>query len=162
MITTAEGILFILYFALLFATRKPQYLMAFFLCDFLVIAEVTQFLEEYQVYLISVVIYSYIFNLCKYIINKLGCSIIIFISMLFSVDAFFYGDSGYYGASNTFIYNNIEGIAFCAHFIFISSFINHKRIHNYLQRILDNIERIKGDRYSVRYFISKIYQGNQK
>jgi hypothetical protein len=156
MITLAEGSLFILYFALLFVTRKPQYLLAFFICNFLINAEVTQFLEEYQVYLIVVVMYSYIFYLCKYIINRLGCSIIIFISMLFAVDAFLYGVNGYYGTSNTLIYNNIGSIAFCAHFIFICSFINHRRIYNYLQRGIDNIERVKNNGYSVKYFISKI------
>lgn len=58
------------------------------------------------------------------------------------MDAFLYGVGGYYGASETLIYNNIEHIALCAHILFIGSLIPIKRIRDGLRRFFDSVVRI--------------------
>ena len=148
-----ESSLFLLYALVCFLIRKPVYLLAFFMCFFLVNAEITQSIKEYQVYLIIIVIYSFVFDYCSTRYSKYCCVILVFISVVFSVDAFLYGTDGYYGASETVIYNNIDSIALYAHLLFIGSLVYNSRIYNNIQRFLSCVERITHRGYNMQYIL---------
>ena len=59
--------------------------------------------------------------------NKLSCVIICLLSLICIIDSYYYGVRTH-GEGGTWIYNNIQYIALCAHAVFISSFINIARI----------------------------------
>ncbi len=137
-----NNIIFLGYFIVFLMNRKVVYLTAFFMCTISIEAEVMQRLAEYQIYLLCVVIYSYVFDCCKTRKQKFGCVTILLLSIALAVDAFLYGLNGYYGTSETLLYRNIESLALFAHLFFISSFIRYGRIRDSLRNFFASIVRI--------------------
>ena len=138
----SESSIFFAYVILGLFIKRPVLPLAFLSCFLLVNVVIFQSIDEYQVYLIVCVIYSYVFEICLTRQSKIACVIILFISMAFAIDALLYGVNGYYGTHQTIIYNNIEYIATCGHIIFISSFISVERILNSLRDFISSIVRI--------------------
>ena len=137
-----ESSLFFAYVAIGLIFRKPVLPLAFLMCYLLVNATGFQAITETNMYLLTALIYSYVFKACGTIQNKIGCVIILLISMSFAVDARLYGVNGYYGEQQSYIWENIEYIALCAHTIFIGSFISISRILNSLRNTVDSISRL--------------------
>ncbi len=154
----SESSLFILYALVCYFIKSPVFLLAFFMCFLLINASFTQGIKEYQVYLIVMVMYSYLYDEYKNYFYKISCGILIFISLVFSIDALLYGLGGYFDEAETVIYNNIGSIALCSHLIFISSLIDHRRIQHYLRSFFDCIERITYNSYNMQYILSTINQ----
>ena len=130
------------YLIVYFSIRRSVFLLAFLIECLLFISPLTDFLREHQLNLISIVMYSYVFSFCETKKSKIGCVIIILTTIIFTYDAFFYGEFGYYGEAETVVYNNIENIALCVHLIFIWSLVDHKRILNSLRSFFSSISRI--------------------
>ena len=86
--------------------------------------------------------YSFVFEVCITRQSKIACGIILLISISFAIDARLYGVDSYYGEQQSPIWNNIQYIALCAHFIFVSSFISITRIRNGLRSFLDSITSV--------------------
>lgn len=125
--------LFIGYLLVYTLTKNAAPVVAFFMCVMLVDNSHLKSIDEVYMYFIVCVIYSYILGICRTSKQVFYCAIIAFISMVFAVDSFFYGVDGYYGASETVIYNNIEYISLLAHSFFINSFICYRKIRNGLR-----------------------------
>ena len=151
-----ESSLFFLYVMVCYLIKRPVFLLVFFICNVLINADFAQFIKEYQVYLIVLIMYSYLFNEYKSIYYRVSCGIIIFISLTFSIDGYFYGVGGYHGATETLIYNHLPSVSLYAHLLFISSLVYHGRIRHNLQCIVDFIERITFNSYNMRYILSFI------
>lgn len=155
--------LFFLYVVLSVLIKRATYLVAFFICVLLIDNKELLILSEYQAYLLMCVIYSYIFEICLTSKSKGCCVIIISITITFATDAFLYGENGYYGASHTLIYNNIEHIALCAHILFICSLVPIERIRNSLRSFIDYVDRVSANSdymFIYWYNVGKIQQTN--
>jgi hypothetical protein len=97
-------------------------------------------LSEASLYLLTFAIYSYvIFDIERNSLATVACGIILILSITLAYDATFYGINGYYGAHETFVYNNIEYLALYAHLILISSLIPYRRIRDGLRDMLSTI-----------------------
>lgn len=153
-----ESFLFFIYTVVCVFIKRPVYLLAFFMCFFFINAPIAQSIKEYQVYLLVIVMYSYVFDCCKTNYSKFCCGIIICIAITFSTDAFLYGDGGHYGSSETLIYDYIGSISLFAHILFISSLINYKRIWNNLFSFFSYVEHIENNSYNMQYVLSVIKQ----
>jgi len=81
------------------------------------------------------VIYLHVFEKCLTNKSKKACGIIICISMVLAVDAYYFGVGGIHGTSETIIYRNIEYISLWCHLFFINSLIPYSRIQQGLQRL---------------------------
>jgi len=136
------------YALLSIATKKPYFLMAFLLCAFLQSSVLLQAIDYAVIYLLVCVIYSYIFVLCLTGLNKLGCVIIIFLSLVLYTDAALYGNNGIYGTHQTIVYEMGDYFSLFAHFFFICTFVNFTKIRN---NIFDFISSIAALSRSVYY-----------
>lgn len=137
-----ESSIFALYVILGLITKRSVYPLAFFMCYLLVNASIFQAVLEYQAYLITCVIYSYVFNDCPTKQSKYSCGTICLISISLAIDAYLYGVDGYYGTRQTLLWENVEYIATCAHLILISSLIPIERIRNNLRSFINSFGRI--------------------
>ena len=146
-----NNFLFVLYVLLALLTKRVAPLAAFFMCVLLVDNVILYVVSECSMYLLVCIIYSYVFITCDTVKSKACCVIILLTTMIFALDAFFYGVNGYYGSSNTIIYNNIEFIALFVNLLFICSFIHYERIWNGLQFLFDRALHIS--RNSACFFI---------
>lgn len=143
--------LFLAYTILALVTKKVAPLAAFFMCVLLVDNTVLLVIKEYQIYMLMCVIYSYVFIGLDNTKSKISCGIIALSTIILAFDARLYGKNGFYGASETFIYNNIEYIALFVNLLFIASFISYKRIRNALQSFFNIIACFSGN--SACFFI---------
>tara|TARA_R110000764_G_scaffold30687_1_gene70925 strand:- start:4925 stop:5335 length:411 start_codon:yes stop_codon:yes gene_type:complete len=135
------------------------------MCFLLVNASVFQAIKEYQVYLLVMVIYSYVFSDCPTKQSKYACVTICLLSLSLAIDAFLYGTDGYYGTRQTILWENVEYIATCAHLILISSLIPIERIRNDIRNFVNSISRIAlNSDYMLFswYTIYKIQSNKQK
>ena len=137
-----NNIIFIGYVVLSICIKKATPLVAFLLSVLLVGNDILLSIDEVNMYLLVCVMYSFVFEICLTRQSKLACVIILLISMSFAIDARLYGASGYYGEQQSLIWNNIEYIALCAHFIFISSFVSFSGIRNSLRNFINSIGRL--------------------
>ena len=142
LVRNVNNLIFIGYFILFLISKRAVYFTAFFMCVVLIEADVMQQIEEYEVYLLIAVLYSYIFVTCNTLKSKIGCAIILLLSLTLVVDSFLYGANGYYGQSETFVYRNLESLALFCHLFFINSFIHYGRIQNSLRNFIDSIVRL--------------------
>lgn len=126
--------------------KKPSFMLAFFMSCMLFEMELFDKLSEASLYALTFSIYSYaIFVIpCN---NKvtIACGIILALTIIFGVDAYFYGIKGIYGAHETVIYNNIERLALYAHIILISALTPYRRISNSLRRFIASIVYVKSN-----------------
>ncbi len=136
---SANSELFIAYVALSLIIKRSVFLLAFFISCLLFECGIFDSLKEYQLYLITMVMYSYVFSYCKSLVNRFGCVIILILSFTLAVDAFFFGANGYFTENETFIHNNIYSFALFAHAFFICSFINIKRILDGIRDFIDHV-----------------------
>jgi len=157
LVRNVNNLIFIGYLILFLFNRKVVYFTAFFMCVILVESGVMQQTEEYEVYLLIAILYSYVFVTCKALKNKIGCGIILLLSLTLVIDSFLYGAGGYYGTSETFVYRNIESLALFSHAVFISSFIHYARIQNSLRSFFDSIVRLT---FNSDYMLVFCYNSN--
>lgn len=161
----SESSIFFIYIILGVITKRSVYPLAFFMCFLLVNASVFQAIKEYQVYLLVMVIYSYVFSDCPTKQSKYACVTICLLSLSLAIDAFLYGTDGYYGTRQTILWENVEYIATCAHLILISSLIPIERIRNDIRNFVNSISRIAlNSDYMLFswYTIYKIQSNKQK
>jgi len=133
--------LFILYVVVCILIKRPVFLLAFLLPELMFNLAIFDKFEGWQLNAIELVIYSYVFERCRTDKSKIACFIICYTALRFGIDDFFYGVNGYYGASETFIYENISLINSCAHVFFISTLISFSRIRNGLRDFFSSIMR---------------------
>ena len=134
-----NNIIFFAYVILSICIKKVAPLVAFFFSVLLVSNSYLYSISEVNMYLLVCVIYSFVFEVCITRQSKISCVIILLISISFAIDARLYGVDSYYGEQQSPIWNNIQYIALCAHFIFVSSFISITRIRNSLRSFLNSV-----------------------
>jgi hypothetical protein len=153
---------FLLYVILCFIIKRPVFLLAFLIPEFMVNAAIFDFMTEGQLYAIEIILYSYVFFKCSTDRSKVFCIGIMLTAVVFGYDSAFYGKNGYYGENQTAIYQNIEYINLCAHILFICSFISIKRIRDNLRSFFNAVMRSAANSDYVlylRYNINKILYG---
>lgn len=162
MIDGTNILLMIAYSAVAYLLKRPSYLLAFLLSCALLDLSLFDALEEYQLYLMTFIIYSYL--VCNAVTDKEknACVIVSSICLQFSCDAFFYGVDGYYGARKTFIWDNIESIALFAHILIISTLIDYGRIWNNICSIVSSIVYSTSSAYNMSYVAQTISKGYSK
>lgn len=142
--------LFLAYAILALLTKNAAPLAAFFMCILLVDNYYLVNISEHYMYIMVAVIYLQVFERCLTVKSLVCCVIISLISITLAADAYFYGKNGYYGATNTVIYNNIEYISLCSHTLFICSFISIKRIRDSLRSLSSCIGKLSA---SIGYYV---------
>ncbi len=135
-----------------FFTKRPQLLAAFFVTVLLFEWSLFDNYSEAQLYLIEFVVYSYVISCNVFSIKtKIACGIMCLLSLVFAYDAMFYGVNGFYGARETFIYNNIEYFVIGCHILIIYSTIRVKAITNHFKHFLASVVRMS--RNSVNFTV---------
>jgi len=134
--------LFITYLVLSLLIKRASFLAAFFFSCMLFEMQFFDALSEYNLYLLTFLCYSYVTVCCKTDKSLFACGIILLLSITFAIDSAMYGEQGYYGASETIVYNNIEYLAASAHCFFIGSLVPIQRIRNNIQSFIDSISHI--------------------
>jgi len=139
----ATNMLIIAYFVCSLFIRKPQLLAAFFMSCLLFESSFFDVFSECHLYLMTFIIYSYVIT-CNQFNNKTksACVIMCILCALFAYDAAFYGVNGYYGATETVIYNNIERLSVCCHILVIASVFNRRAIINNIRAFCGVIVRM--------------------
>ena len=136
----ASNIIFVAYVILSVCIKKTTPLVAFFLSVLLVSNEyLASSITETNMYLLVCLIYSFVFGLCNTGQRKIGCGIILLISISFAIDARLYGVNGYYGEQQSLAWENVRYIALCAHTIFVCSFISIERVRLNIRSFLNSI-----------------------
>ena len=109
-------------------------------------------LNEYQLYTLTFIMYSYVVT-CKGLTWKsiVSCSIIMLLCVIAAIDAYYYGAKGIYGPTETFIYNHFKYAALCSHIILIGSFINHRKLQIGLRNSVDSIRYMSSN--SVNFMV---------
>jgi hypothetical protein len=135
-----NSVLFVAYLVVSLLIKKPSYMLAFFISCMLFEINLFDPLSESQLYAITFAIYSYValVRRCK-IETTIACVIILIICVALGYDAYFYGIGGAYGASETFVYNNIEHFTLYAHIILICTLIPYRRIRDSIRRFTTSI-----------------------
>lgn len=163
-VRNANSELLLAYLLISVLTKRASLLAAFFMGCMLFELSIFDQLSEASLYLLTFAIYSYVIT-CKALTFKqrIACGIILTLSIILAYDAYHYGINGTYGATETFVYNNIEYLASCAHIIFISSFIPITRIRNYLRSFIASVGRIAvNSDYMLIYWYNVSKATNQK
>lgn len=150
--TNSETLLFLLYILVSALAKKSRYLLAFFLFMIIFTRSIFDPLQEYQIYLTSFAVYSYLLTTSKSLKLKVSCGIMCALDLTLAVDAFFYGDSGTHGELKTAIYKNIEYLAFVAHIIIIASLVPFGKIYNCLCSLLDHVFGGSASGYNMSFF----------
>jgi len=135
--------LFLIYVLVSFFIKRPQLLAAFFMSCLLFESSFFDVFSECHLYLMTFIIYSYVIT-CNQFNNKTksACVIMCILCALFAYDAAFYGVNGYYGATETVIYNNIERLSVCCHILVIASVFNRRAIINNIRAFCGVIVRM--------------------
>ena len=137
----------ILYIITAVLTNKSQYLLVFFLSLVFIECSIFDNLKEHQIYLTLFIVYSYIALQDIPKKTKLACVIMCVLDLILANDAYKHGIGGTHGASETFIYQNIEHLALYANLIIIFSLISFGRIYDCICRMLDHAFSVKGNSY---------------
>ncbi len=134
---------FIVYALVAIFIKRPQLLAAFFVSCLLFESSFFDVFSECYLYLMTFIIYSYVIT-CNQFNNKTkaACVIMCILCALFAYDAAFYGVNGYYGATETVIYNNIERLSVCCHILIIASVFNIRSIINNCRNFCRSIVRM--------------------
>ena len=138
--------LLLAYFLVSVVIKRAAYMAAFFMSCMLFEMRFFDPLSEASLYLITFAIYSYVIFVmpCNKVVT-IACVIMLFLSITLAYDAFFYGLNGYYGASKTYVYNNIEYLALYAHIILICSLVDIEGIRNHLRSITGAIRSVSAN-----------------
>lgn len=134
---SAVNSLFIAYLAVAIFMKKSRYLLAFCFCVIVSGVKGFGFLSEYQIYLTSFVVYSYMALQDTAKKTKIACVIMCVLALVLTLDAFKYGINGIHGPRETGIYKNIEYLSLCANIIIILTLISFRRIYNCICCLLD-------------------------
>ncbi len=136
------SLLIVAYAVLALSTKRSLPLAAFFMSVLLMELALFDMVKEYQLYLLTFVIYSYVITR-DYMLFKqrIACGIILILTVVFSYDSFMYGAGGYIGEYKTLIWHNIENLSVCAHILFIASFIDARRISNNIRLFIASLVR---------------------
>ncbi len=147
-----NSLLFLAYVLISVVIKRAAYLAAFFMSCMLFEMRFFDPLSEASLYLITFAIYSYVIFVmpCKRVVT-IACVIMLFLSITLAYDAYFYGLNGYYGASETYVYQNIEYLALYAHTILICSLIDIKRIRNNLRSFIGSVRSFSSN--SVNFVV---------
>ena len=137
--------LFFLYAIVSVLIKRSRYLLAFFLSMLLIECSLFDGLQEYQIYLTSFIVYSYIATQDISKKTKIACGIMCLLDLTLAYDAFFYGVDGIHGERQTLIYQSIEYLAFYANLIIILSLVPFGRIYDYICRLLDYAFAVKAN-----------------
>ena len=132
--------LFIVYGVVSLFNRKPSYMAAFFISCMMFEHGFFDSISECSLYLITFVLYSFLVKLnCESKETDIACMGICIICLVLAYDSFFYGSDGYYGATETIIYNHIEHISLYAHIFLICTLINFKRVQHCIRGFIVSI-----------------------
>ena len=133
----SNAYIFIAYALISIIIKRASYMAAFFMSCMLFEMRFFDPLSEASLYLITFAIYSYVIFVmpCNKVVT-IACVIMLLLSITLAYDAYFYGLNGYYGASETYVYNNIEYLALYAHIILISSLVPFRRISDNIRYML--------------------------
>ena len=145
-----NSLLLVCYFMVSVLTKRAVFMAAFFMSCLLFDMSAFDQLSESQLYCLTFAIYSYVI-FCNGLtfLTKASCGIILVSCIASGYDAYFYGINGVYGASETFVYNNIEYLALYAHIVLICTLIPYRRITNSIRRFLDHVMYMPS--YSVNF-----------
>ncbi len=143
---------FIVYALVAVCIKRPQLLAAFFVSCLLFESSFFDVFSECHLYLMTFIIYSYVIT-CNQFNNKTksACVIMCILCALFAYDSAFYGVNGYYGATETVIYNNIERLFICSHIFIIASVVNRRAIINNIRGFCGAVVRMS--RSSVNFTV---------
>ncbi len=142
--------LFVGYVITAFLNKDGRYLAAFFFSSMLFTLNWFDFLQEYQLYIITFIVYSYILTKEQMLKTSVACVIMLYIILVFAFDALFYGVGGLNGQSKTIVWENIEYIATFAHTILILSLIEFRRIYKHIGSVVSFIISYA---VTMRYFV---------
>ena len=143
--------IFLAYLVLSLLNKESRYLAAFFVSTLLFSLNIFDFLLEYQLYLITFILYSYTVISERRLKTAIGCVIMLYILIIFTLDAYFYGVGGINGESQTMVYNNIGYIAVFSHTVIICTLVDHRRIWKGLRYITNIVSSIKDSMYRFSY-----------
>ncbi len=139
---TTNSLILIAYTVLALLTKRSLPLAAFFMSAILLELSFFDVVKEYQLYLMTFAIYSYVITRdYMQFKQKIACGIILILSIVFSYDAALYGAGGYLGAHKTIVWHSIPSLSICAHILFITSFINTARINNSIRLFIASVVR---------------------
>lgn len=155
---SAVNNLFIAYVIVSIFIKKSRYLMAFCLCVAITSLKGFEFVLEYQLYLTSFIVYSYVTIKASAKKTKISCVIMCILSLILAHDAYKYGVNGTHGARETAIYKNIEYLATYANIIIILSLVSFRRIYNGICRFFDAIIMLSGCSSYMFIFCYNIYK----
>ena len=132
--------LFIVYGIVSLFNRKPSYMAAFFISCMMFEHGFFDGISECSLYLMTFVLYSFLvkFN-CESKETDIACMGVCVICLVLAYDSFFYGIDGYYGATETIIYDHIEHISLYAHIFLICTLINFKRVQHCIRGFIVSI-----------------------
>ncbi len=138
-----SNIVIVAYLLVSVLIKRSSFLVAFFVSWMLFELSVFSTLSEASLYLLTFSIYSYVI-FCNGLTLKtrLACGILLILSITLAYDAYFYGIDGVYGASETFVYNNIQHLALYAHIVLISTLVPYRRISDGFRRFIDSISHL--------------------
>ena len=145
-------IMFMLYVVISILIKRSRFLLAFFFSDMLIACSLFDSLQEYQTYLTSFIVYSYVLSHCVNKKTKIACGIMCLLDLTLALDAFFYGVGGIHGERQTVIYQNIEYLAFYANLIIVISLLPLRRIHDHICHVFNHACSVKSDSYFMFFF----------
>ena len=133
------SVIILLAYLVLAYFRGPLLLLAFSVSCMLFEMSLFNPLSESELYCITFTLYSYV-ALCNGLTLKtrLACVTILILCIIMGYDAYYYGVGGVYGATKTFVYNNLENSAVVCHSIVISSFVDFTRVKLTFRRFIDS------------------------
>ena len=140
--------LFFTYAILALITKEVAYLAAFFAAC---LAVSVIYITDYQVYLVDLIIYSYIYFYAKNYKTKLACVIIMLLDLGMATDAIVYAET------QTILYNNIEHLALLSHLLLIASIIPFQCIRICMADFFNSLRNIQ----TVNYFFVVFWYNNK-
>ena len=137
---SVNSLIFIAYGVVSLFNRKSSYMAAFFISCMMFEHGFFDSMSECSLYLFTFVLYSFLVKFSnKSKETDIACIGVCIISLVFAYDSFFYGIDGYYGATETIIYNNIEHISLYAHIFLICTLIDLKRVQHCVRGFIVSI-----------------------
>ena len=137
---SVNSLIFITYGIVSLFNRKPSYMAAFFISCMMFEHSFFDGISECSLYLMTFVLYSFLVKfICESKETDIACMGGCVICLVLAYDSFFYGIDGYYGATETIVYDHIEHISLYAHIFLISTLINFKRVQHCIRGFIVSI-----------------------
>lgn len=153
--------LFVIYVVLSVIVKRPALLLAYISTELLFQLAFFDVLQEWNLYAIECIIYTYILFTIKTRKGKLACLSIVISSAYFVYDAYSSGASETHQGIATFAYENISLVFTSAHILLICSFISISRIRLCLRSFINSVTRMSpaSDYLMVCWYnISMVYK----